>query len=81
MPLFVFNWRKGNYYLVDSLLDEEVLNWVYRFSNKMTIMKADLNDLHNRFLAGMNSNYEVLYLPYKGKKPQPYNSFQDLTDP
>ncbi|NCD67883.1 hypothetical protein [Mucilaginibacter agri] len=81
MPLFVFNWREGNYYLVDSLRDEEVLNWVYRFSNKMTIMRADLNDLHNRFIAELSSNYEVLYLPYKGKKPQAYNSFVAISDP
>lgn len=73
VPYLVTDFEEKVYYLLPSLQDDKLVDWVSDYSNKLTILKIYFNDFYTHFLQQLLERYPVNYLPKKEKKPIPFD--------
>ena len=67
-PLFVINTVSNHFYLLNNLRDDQLLNWLDKSGNRLTVMKAHFKEFEQEYLSRLVKHYPFVYHPYKSKK-------------
>jgi hypothetical protein len=59
IPLFVMDTGTNTFYLVNSMQDENLLNWLSKYNSRLTVMKAHFENFKNRFLSPLSKCYLI----------------------
>lgn len=73
IPYFVTDFDERVYYLLSSMQDERLVNWICDNGNRLTILKPYFHDFYERFLKVLLQSYAVNYHSKKTKKPVPFD--------
>ncbi|OCX54194.1 hypothetical protein BEL04_08000 [Mucilaginibacter sp. PPCGB 2223] len=73
ISLFVIDKNSYSFYLVNSVQDEVLLNWLKLFGYKLTILKDHINDFKERFLNQISECYDVQFQSFGSKLKREYN--------
>lgn len=67
ISLFIIDNATNKFFLVNSVQDEMLLNWLKLYSFRLTILKDHMIDFQSRFLNQINDCYEVFFQPFGSK--------------
>ena len=71
--LFVIDEATDICYLMYSVQDDELLMWMLRYHNRLTVLREHFAEFHLTFLEKISSCYEVLFYNPKSKKNTAYS--------
>ena len=74
ISLFIVDKKDLSFFLVNSIQDEILLNWLALFGYKLTILKDHIEDFKARFLNHISDCYDVVYQPFGSKSKTLYDS-------
>lgn len=72
ISLFMVDKNDHSFYLVNSVQDEVLLNWLKLFGYRLTILKHDIDDFKERFLNQISECYDVEYQLFGSKLKTAY---------
>lgn len=67
-PFVIRDQSFRHFYMPASLPDEHLLNWMYEYGSRITVLKEHLPDFHYNFLQRLTLLHKVYYVPYRSKK-------------
>jgi hypothetical protein len=67
------DFKSDDLYLLSSVQDEKILNWLSGVDYKLTIFKQDFQDFHERFLSNLTKSYRLFFQLNKSKQIIDFN--------
>jgi len=65
---FIFDKQTGHCYMMNSILDDSLLNWMLDNKNKVTILKEDFAEFNEDYLANLAECYPIFFADKPGTR-------------
>ena len=65
---FIIDEQTGTCYLMNSIQDDGLLNWMLDSKNKITVLKEDFDEFNENFLMGLAECYPIFFADKRGSR-------------